>query len=56
MCVWKLHCEGGAVFSSPCISSFPHHVYVATLGGLLLAVNPVCTIANLYLISVSNLD
>lgn len=41
MCVWKLHCEGGAVFSSPCISSFPHHVYVATLGGLLLAVNPV---------------
>ncbi|XP_048798966.1 beta-alanine-activating enzyme isoform X4 [Lagopus muta] len=41
MCVWKLHCEGGAVFSSPCLSSFPHHVYVATLGGLLLAVNPV---------------
>ncbi|NXN78119.1 ACSF4 enzyme, partial [Bombycilla garrulus] len=41
MCVWKLHCEGGAVFSSPCLSSFPHHLYVATLGGLLLAVNPV---------------
>ncbi|XP_035753651.1 beta-alanine-activating enzyme isoform X3 [Egretta garzetta] len=40
-CVWKLHCEGGAVFSSPCLSSFPHHLYVATLGGLLLAVNPV---------------
>ncbi|XP_054488650.2 beta-alanine-activating enzyme isoform X1 [Agelaius phoeniceus] len=41
VCVWKLHCEGGAVFSSPCLSSFPHHLYVATLGGLLLAVNPV---------------
>lgn len=41
VCIWKLHCEGGAVFSSPCLSSFPHHVYVATLGGLLLAVNPV---------------
>ncbi|XP_065552996.1 beta-alanine-activating enzyme isoform X1 [Lathamus discolor] len=40
-CVWKLHCEGGAVFSSPCLSSLPHHLYVATLGGLLLAINPV---------------
>uniref|UniRef100_A0A8B9G7U7 Beta-alanine-activating enzyme n=1 Tax=Amazona collaria TaxID=241587 RepID=A0A8B9G7U7_9PSIT len=40
-CMWKLHCEGGAVFSSPCLSSLPHHLYVATLGGLLLAVNPV---------------
>ncbi|NXF07920.1 ACSF4 enzyme, partial [Smithornis capensis] len=40
-CIWKLHCEGGAVFSSPCLSSFPHHLYVATLGGLLLAVDPV---------------
>ncbi|XP_030347158.1 beta-alanine-activating enzyme isoform X3 [Strigops habroptila] len=39
-CMWKLHCEGGAVFSSPCLSSLPHHLYVATLGGLLLAVNP----------------
>ncbi|XP_027532241.1 beta-alanine-activating enzyme isoform X3 [Neopelma chrysocephalum] len=39
-CVWKSHCKGGAVFSSPCLSSFPHHLYVATLGGLLLAVNP----------------
>ncbi|XP_074760959.1 beta-alanine-activating enzyme isoform X3 [Athene noctua] len=39
-CIWKLHCEGGAVFSSPCLSSFPHHLYVATLRGLLLAVNP----------------
>ncbi|XP_035182173.1 beta-alanine-activating enzyme isoform X2 [Oxyura jamaicensis] len=41
VCIWKSHCEGGAVFSSPCLSSSPHHVYVATLGGLLLAVNPV---------------
>ncbi|XP_068042880.1 beta-alanine-activating enzyme isoform X2 [Anomalospiza imberbis] len=41
MCIWKLHCEGGAVFSSPCLSSFPDHLYIATLGGLLLAVNPV---------------
>ncbi|NWR29938.1 ACSF4 enzyme, partial [Tachuris rubrigastra] len=40
-CIWKSHCEGGAVFSSPCLSSVPHHLYVATLGGLLLAVNPV---------------
>ncbi|OXB55049.1 hypothetical protein ASZ78_015064 [Callipepla squamata] len=45
VCAWKLHCEGGAVFSSPCLSSFPHRVYAATLGGLLLAVNPVCTVA-----------
>ncbi|NXJ11866.1 ACSF4 enzyme, partial [Odontophorus gujanensis] len=41
VCAWKLHCEGGAVFSSPCLSSFPHHVYAATLGGLLVAVHPV---------------
>ncbi|XP_009901032.2 beta-alanine-activating enzyme [Dryobates pubescens] len=40
-CVWKVHCNSGAVFSSPCLSSSPHHLYVATLGGLLLAVNPV---------------
>ncbi|XP_075716078.1 beta-alanine-activating enzyme isoform X2 [Rhinoderma darwinii] len=40
-CVWKAHCEGGAVFSSPCISTKPHHLYVATLGGRLLAFNPV---------------
>ncbi|XP_044873883.1 beta-alanine-activating enzyme isoform X7 [Mauremys mutica] len=41
--VWKLHCEGGAVFSSPYLSILPNHLYAATLGGLLLAVNPVCT-------------
>ncbi|XP_040274754.1 beta-alanine-activating enzyme isoform X1 [Bufo bufo] len=40
-CVWKAHCDGGAVFSSPCISTEPHHLYVATLGGRVLAFNPV---------------
>ncbi|XP_067386761.1 beta-alanine-activating enzyme isoform X2 [Emydura macquarii macquarii] len=39
-CIWKLHCEGGAVFSSPYLSILPDHLYVATLGGLLLAINP----------------
>lgn len=28
------------MFSSPCLSLLPHHVYFATLGGHLLAVNP----------------
>ncbi|XP_053113285.1 beta-alanine-activating enzyme isoform X2 [Hemicordylus capensis] len=40
-CVWKFHCEGGAVFSSPHLNLVPHHLYIATLGGLLLAVHPV---------------
>ncbi|XP_015281810.1 PREDICTED: acyl-CoA synthetase family member 4 isoform X2 [Gekko japonicus] len=40
-CVWKLHTDAGAVFSSPCLNLLPHHLYIATLGGLLLAVNPV---------------
>ncbi|KAJ7326715.1 hypothetical protein JRQ81_016474 [Phrynocephalus forsythii] len=40
-CVWKLHSEAGAVFSSPHLSLLPHHLYVGTLGGLLLAINPV---------------
>ncbi|KAG9479795.1 hypothetical protein GDO78_011700 [Eleutherodactylus coqui] len=39
-CVWRAHCEGGAVFSSPCISTKPHHLYMATLAGRLLAFNP----------------
>ncbi|XP_036057436.1 beta-alanine-activating enzyme isoform X2 [Onychomys torridus] len=39
-CVWKLKCEG-ALFSSPCLSQSPHHLYCATLRGLLLAVHPV---------------
>ncbi|XP_053259085.1 beta-alanine-activating enzyme isoform X1 [Podarcis raffonei] len=40
-CVWKLHCEAGAVFASPHLNLLPHHLYIATLGGLLLAVNPI---------------
>nr|XP_056711429.1 beta-alanine-activating enzyme [Euleptes europaea] len=40
-CVWKLHSEAGAVFSSPYLNLLPHHLYIATLGGMLLAVNPV---------------
>lgn len=39
-CVWKRHCGGGAIFSSPALSTRPHHLYIATLGGLLLALNP----------------
>ncbi|XP_069056937.1 beta-alanine-activating enzyme isoform X2 [Pleurodeles waltl] len=39
-CVWKQHCGGGAIFSSPALSIRPHHLYIATLGGLLLALNP----------------
>ncbi|XP_071980130.1 beta-alanine-activating enzyme isoform X2 [Engystomops pustulosus] len=48
-CVWKAHCQGGAVFSSPCVSTSPHHLYVATLGGRLLALDPV-TGKNLWMI------
>lgn len=44
------------MFSSPCLSSFPHHLYVATLGGLLLAVNPVCIFAYMSFILVSSLN
>ncbi|XP_034267275.1 beta-alanine-activating enzyme isoform X1 [Pantherophis guttatus] len=40
-CVWRLHSESGGIFSSPHLHLFPHHLYVGTLGGLLLAVNPV---------------
>ncbi|XP_067843232.1 beta-alanine-activating enzyme isoform X2 [Heptranchias perlo] len=39
-CVWKLHCGGGAVFSTPCLNKSPRLLYVATLGESLLAVNP----------------
>uniref|UniRef100_S4RLD8 Aminoadipate-semialdehyde dehydrogenase n=1 Tax=Petromyzon marinus TaxID=7757 RepID=S4RLD8_PETMA len=39
-CVWRLHCGGGSVFSSPCVSLTPRAAYVGTLGGHLLAVNP----------------
>ncbi|XP_060102373.1 beta-alanine-activating enzyme [Heteronotia binoei] len=40
-CVWKLNSDAGAVFSSPYLNLLPHHLYVATLRGLLLALNPV---------------
>ncbi|XP_025031638.1 beta-alanine-activating enzyme isoform X2 [Python bivittatus] len=40
-CVWRLHSESGGVFASPHLNLLPHHLYVGTLGGLLLAVNPV---------------
>ncbi|KAM4710151.1 beta-alanine-activating enzyme isoform 2-T2 [Discoglossus pictus] len=39
-CIWKSHCGGGAVFSSPCVSTKPYHLYAATLGGIIMAVNP----------------
>ncbi|XP_041081198.1 beta-alanine-activating enzyme isoform X2 [Polyodon spathula] len=39
-CVWKRHCGGGAVFSSPFLNSSPRQLYIATLGSQLLAVNP----------------
>lgn len=44
------------MFSSPCLSSCPHHLYVATLGGLLLAVNPVRTFAYVFFILISSLN
>ncbi|XP_062899156.1 beta-alanine-activating enzyme isoform X1 [Mobula hypostoma] len=40
VCVWKLHCGGGAVFSTPCLNKYPRLLYVATLGESLIAVNP----------------
>ncbi|XP_063314106.1 beta-alanine-activating enzyme isoform X1 [Pelobates fuscus] len=39
-CIWKSFCGGGAVFSSPCISSEPYILYTATLGGFISASNP----------------
>ncbi|XP_046905585.1 beta-alanine-activating enzyme isoform X3 [Hypomesus transpacificus] len=39
-CVWKRHCGGGAVFSSPCLHPSLRHLYVATLGGHLLCLRP----------------
>ncbi|XP_030583289.1 beta-alanine-activating enzyme isoform X2 [Archocentrus centrarchus] len=35
-CVWKRHCGGGAVFSSPHLHSSRRQLYVASLGGRLL--------------------
>ncbi|XP_066576016.1 beta-alanine-activating enzyme [Amia ocellicauda] len=39
-CVWKRHCGGGGVFSSPCLQDSPRRLYVATLGSQFLAINP----------------
>uniref|UniRef100_A0A8C8M6F4 Carrier domain-containing protein n=1 Tax=Oncorhynchus tshawytscha TaxID=74940 RepID=A0A8C8M6F4_ONCTS len=39
-CVWKRHCGCGAVFSSPCLHPSLRQLYVATLGGHLLCLNP----------------
>ncbi|XP_035681596.1 beta-alanine-activating enzyme-like [Branchiostoma floridae] len=39
-CVWKTHCGGGSVFSSPCLGSNPRLLCVGTLTGTLIAINP----------------
>ncbi|KAJ4943167.1 hypothetical protein JOQ06_005672 [Pogonophryne albipinna] len=39
-CVWRRHCRGGAVFSSPCLHSSLRQLYVASLGGHLLCLDP----------------
>ncbi|CAL9695735.1 unnamed protein product [Knipowitschia caucasica] len=38
-CVWKHHCGGGAVFSSPFVQPSLRLLFVATLGGRLLCLN-----------------
>nr|XP_020499456.1 beta-alanine-activating enzyme [Labrus bergylta] len=39
-CVWRRHCGGGAVFSSPLLLSSLRQMFVASLGGRLLCLNP----------------
>ncbi|XP_029285860.1 beta-alanine-activating enzyme [Cottoperca gobio] len=39
-CVWRRHCRGGAVFSSPYLHTSVRQLYVASLGGNLLCLNP----------------
>uniref|UniRef100_A0AAY5KHA4 Carrier domain-containing protein n=1 Tax=Esox lucius TaxID=8010 RepID=A0AAY5KHA4_ESOLU len=39
-CVWKHSCGSGALFSSPCLHTLRRHLYVATLGGNILCLNP----------------
>ncbi|XP_008280210.1 beta-alanine-activating enzyme [Stegastes partitus] len=39
-CVWKCHCGGGAVFSSPHLHSSHRRLYVSSLGGRLLCLDP----------------
>ncbi|XP_012721863.2 beta-alanine-activating enzyme [Fundulus heteroclitus] len=38
-CVWKRHCGGGAVFSSPHLQPSHRRLYVASLGGRLLCLS-----------------
>ncbi|MED6280966.1 hypothetical protein CHARACLAT_016496 [Characodon lateralis] len=38
-CVWKRHCGGGAVFSSPHLQPSHRRLYAASLGGRLLCLN-----------------
>lgn len=40
-CVWRRHCGGGAVFSSPYLLSTRRQLFVASLGGHLLCLSPV---------------
>lgn len=40
-CMWSSTLDGGSVFSSPAVSTEPHVVIAATLGGGLHAVQPV---------------
>ncbi|XP_059196881.1 beta-alanine-activating enzyme isoform X2 [Centropristis striata] len=39
-CVWRRHCGGGAVFSSPYLHNSLRLLYAASLGGHLLCLNP----------------
>ncbi|XP_061093383.1 beta-alanine-activating enzyme isoform X2 [Conger conger] len=39
-CVWSRSCGGGAIFSSPCLHPSLRQLYVATLRGELLCLNP----------------
>ncbi|XP_070765330.1 beta-alanine-activating enzyme [Enoplosus armatus] len=39
-CVWRRHCGGGAVFSSPYLHTSLRQLFVASLGGHLLCLNP----------------
>lgn len=40
-CAWRRHCGGGAVFSSPSFHPSLRQLYVASLGGRLLCLDPV---------------
>lgn len=43
-CVWRRHCGGGAVFSSPHLHASLRQLYVASLGGRLLCLQPVSSV------------